>query len=88
MVAILRRRAAMSRAVRPRPDARALWLLAGHLDLETSSLHRAPPLDEDFADGLDEAENEVDDGEASLHEGVEGGDADGLGDATARPLGL
>ena len=54
MVAILRRRAAMSRAVRPRPDARALWLLAGHPDLETT---RAPPLDEDFADSLDEADN-------------------------------
>jgi hypothetical protein len=71
-VAILRRRAAMTRAVQPRPTARARWLLTGHTDEEAGSGGRAPQLDvDDTSDSGDELDSEdFDDGGGSLHEGA------------------
>jgi hypothetical protein len=46
-IAILRRRAAMARAVLPRATAQELWLLAGRADRAEGNDMRAPPLDED-----------------------------------------
>ena len=50
-VAIMRRRAAMTRAVVPRQDARALWMLTGHSEIPASSLHREEQLDDHGNDG-------------------------------------
>jgi hypothetical protein len=73
-VAIQRRRAAMTRAVLPRANARANWLLTGRTDSLPSSGSRAAPVDDDDSEGADE---EGDDGwidheddDASLHEGT------------------
>ena len=71
-VAILRRRAAMSRAVVPGRSARAEWLLTGWSDAAVTNEQRAPQLDEDMngdfiggvADGPDH------DGAESLNEGA------------------
>ncbi len=52
-IAILRRRAAMSRAVIPRASSLAIWLLTGCSEAMPSSAFRAPPLD-DAADGLED----------------------------------
>ena len=56
-LAMLQRRAAMSRTVLPNTSARDQWLLAGLIDRATSHWARAPPLDggdEDyFDDGTD-----------------------------------
>ena len=46
-IAILRRRAAMARAVLPRASAQELWLLAGQVDRAEGDDARLPPLDED-----------------------------------------
>ena len=46
-IAILRRRAAMSRAVLPKATARELWLLTGHPDRDGLHGSRARPVDED-----------------------------------------
>ena len=46
-IAILRRRAAMSRAVLPRLTARDVWLLAGQAERDGGGGARAPALDED-----------------------------------------
>ena len=54
-IAILRRRAAMARAVLPRASALDLWLLTGQTDREASTEARAAPLDEDGDEG-DEAD--------------------------------
>ncbi len=52
----------MARAVVPRLDARALWLLTGHTDGPATSVQRAPQLDEESVqNGGDEA---------SLYEGA------------------
>ena len=71
MVSILRRRAAMARAVQPRPSARSRWLLTGVS--EEANFGRAPQLD---AEGLGDASGEEDepdsDGEESLNEGAAG----------------
>jgi hypothetical protein len=71
MVAILRRRAAMTRSVQPAPSARSAWLLTGRVDGVTISV-RAPQLDADdrSVGGDEQDELESDDGEASLHEGA------------------
>jgi len=45
-VAILRRRAAMTRAVMPKPHRRQEWLLTGRTEAEASSAERSPQLDE------------------------------------------
>jgi len=49
-IAILRRRAAMTRAVLPKITAREVWLLAGHAERDGSSGGRLHSLDEDVAD--------------------------------------
>ncbi len=46
-VAILRRRAAMLRAVLPRPDARASWFLTGFAQGLLDTENRIPPIDDD-----------------------------------------
>ena len=46
-IAILRRRAAMARAVLPTASAQELWLLAGQVDRTDGDDARLPPLDED-----------------------------------------
>ena len=83
-VAILRRRAAMARAVLPRATAQELWLLAGQVDRDGEDARGLLPLEEDgdFDDLEDDGEtgHEMDDGEASLHEG---GDADATEEADA-----
>ena len=61
MVAILRRRAAMSRAVLPRHSEREEWLLTGHANAEAGSVPRAAGLD---ADGTADA-GEEEEGDAS-----------------------
>ena len=43
-IAILRRRAAMTRAVLPKPSKLATWLITGDADGIPSSERRAPPL--------------------------------------------
>ena len=53
-IAILRRRAAMSRAVLPRRSARQRWLLSGQTSLPPSGDIRAPQLDDD-----DDADDDV-----------------------------
>ncbi len=50
-IAILRRRAAMLRAVLPRPSARAEWLLTGFVQGLPDSAHRAPPIAADGDSG-------------------------------------
>jgi hypothetical protein len=51
-IAILRRRAAMSRAVLPRLTARDVWLLAGQAERDGGGGARAPALDGDgLSDG-------------------------------------
>ena len=57
-IAILRRRAAMSRAVLPRRSARQRWLLSGQTSLPPSSDIRAPQLDDDDDDADDDVEPE------------------------------
>ena len=52
-IAILRRRAALARAVQPRPTSRATWLLTGHAD-EASADGRAEPIEEDTLEEVDE----------------------------------
>ena len=71
-VAILRRRAAMTRAVLPRSNPRARWLMAGHSDGEAAVTTRAPQLDgDDVSGGGGEPDDAVvDDGDGSLHEGM------------------
>ena len=63
----------MMRAVLPRASARDTWLLTGRTDAAPSSGGRAPPLEAELGweDESDE-EEELDDGEASLHEGAAG----------------
>jgi hypothetical protein len=76
-VAIERRRAAMTRAVLPRPSAWAIWLRTGHADELPRAGNRAPPLDAEHhapaSDAEDDeagwAEDDADD--ASLHEGAD-----------------
>ena len=69
-IAILRRRAAMSRAVLPKATAEELWLLTGRVDRDDGPNSRAPPLDEDGdappveEDGAAESDNEMSDGDA------------------------
>ena len=69
MIALLRRRAAMARAVLPRRNARETWLLTGHTCSVPGSEQRAAPLDEggpaaaandaaDEARGIEESEGE------------------------------
>ena len=55
-MAILRRRAAMARAVLPRASDRAMWLLTGLTDHMPSSELRAPRLDEDGPAGAEQEE--------------------------------
>ena len=69
--ALLRRRAAMTRAVFPKPSARAEWLFAGLIDRAVNHWARAHPLDggdgDDDADtGRDTAIHDDDDDIASL----------------------
>eukprot|EP00973_Karenia_brevis_P004041 556358-Karenia_brevis.AAC.1 len=45
-VSILRRRAAMARAVHMPPSARATWMLTGQTDGVPDAGHGLPPLDE------------------------------------------
>ena len=72
-VAIMRRRAAMSRAVLPGRSARAEWLLTGWSDEAATSTRRAPQLDEDADDFGSVDANAPDlDGAESLNEGAEG----------------
>jgi hypothetical protein len=69
-IAIMRRRAAMARAVLPRLTAIALWLLTGHTDAMPSSGGREEPLDED-ADWSNDDDGSLDlDGAESLNEGA------------------
>ena len=49
-IAILRRRAAMTRAVLPRSSAKQLWLLSGQPDRAEGEAERAVPLEEDMED--------------------------------------
>ena len=72
-IAILRRRAAMSRAVLPRASAREEFLLTGQVDHERGSASRAPPVDEDESD--DDDDNDDDDeggGSGESHERSQG----------------
>ena len=46
-IAILRRRAAMVRAVLPKPTAKQVWLLSGQVDRADGECERALPLEED-----------------------------------------
>ena len=46
-IAILRRRAAMARAVLPKATAQQLWMLSGLVDRDDRELERALPLEED-----------------------------------------
>jgi hypothetical protein len=71
-VAILRRRAAMTRAFLPRPNPRERWLMTGHSDGEAAVITRAPQLDgDDVSGGGGEPDDAVvDDGDGSLHEGM------------------
>jgi len=55
-IAILRRRAAMSRAVLPKPTSRELWLLTGLADRDGLNGSRAEPIEEDVES---ESEEEV-----------------------------
>jgi hypothetical protein len=59
-VAILRRRAAMTRAVLPRVTAQELWLLSGPVDRADGDDARVPPLDEDGDVAEGEAVNAAD----------------------------
>ena len=73
MVAILRRRAAMTRAALPRQSERARWLLTGRSDHGVDIGSRHPPLDEDGEVGSpvgDDIEVDDDDGTGSLNEGA------------------
>ena len=45
-VAIMRRRAAMARAVLPRPSDQAMWLLTGYSHLQASSGMREPRIED------------------------------------------
>ena len=56
-IAIMRRRAAMARAVLPRPSDRAMWLLTGYSHLQASSGMREPRIED--ADGLGELPESV-----------------------------
>ena len=47
-IAILRRRAAMTRAVLPKATAEEVWMLSGIIDRDGGSDERLPPLDEDL----------------------------------------
>jgi hypothetical protein len=69
-ISIMRRSAAMMRAVLPRASARDTWLLTGRTDAAPNSEGRMPLLETElgWGDESDE-EEELDDGEASLHEG-------------------
>ncbi len=60
-VAIMRRRAAMSRAVLQRRGERQRWLVSGRTSARPSSDIRAPPLDESGDEGDPELEEAVDD---------------------------
>ena len=57
-IVLLRRRAAMTRAVLPNPSARAEWLLPGLTDRTLNHWARAPPLD--GGDGNDDADTGTD----------------------------
>jgi hypothetical protein len=69
-VAIMRRRAAMGRAVLSRPSARALWLLTGQTDAGPNGGGREQPLHEDGPDSDLDDEVVEDDGTESLDEGA------------------
>ena len=58
-IALLRRRAAMTRAVLPNPSARAEWLFAGIIDRAVHYWDRVPPLDGGIGDH-DHADSETD----------------------------
>jgi hypothetical protein len=58
-IAILRRRAAMARAVLPRASAQELWLLTGQTDRDINDGDRAPPLDEDGASVMAESADDA-----------------------------
>jgi len=63
----MRRRAAMARAVVPRPTDQARWLLTGHSNAQPSSTGRELRIEDSDDGGAGELE-EADD--ASLHEGA------------------
>ena len=68
-ISIMRRHAAMARAVLPRPSDHAMWLLTGHIDAQPSSGGRELRIEDADDGGSDASVEEGDD--ASLHEGAE-----------------
>ena len=71
-IAILRRRAAMARAVLPKATAQQLWLLSGQVDRDDGEVERALPLEED--ETIEIVEEDV---ESGTSQGQENSDNEG-----------
>ena len=67
-IAILRRRAAMTRAVLPRWSVRSQFLLTGQVDRDAGCSERAPPVDDDDDPESEEDEKEDEKEDVTMEE--------------------